>query len=182
MDERTPQTTCSRRALLAAGTGAAAAAATGATGSALAQEGTPTNGTAANETNGTAGTATATPGGPTPDFGGYLDEVSNYDGTVTDARGQDSVSVSVGAEGNNGFFAFDPAAVHVDNGTTVTWEWTGKGGGHNVVADDGEFKSGDEYVSEEGHTYEYTFEESGNYLYYCEPHEMSGMLGAVVVE
>ncbi|ESP90042.1 halocyanin 2 [Candidatus Halobonum tyrrellensis G22] len=30
--------------------------------------------------------------------------------------------------------AFDPAAVAVDAGTTVTWEWTGRGGEQDVVA------------------------------------------------
>ncbi|PSP91806.1 halocyanin domain-containing protein, partial [Halobacteriales archaeon QS_4_66_20] len=59
-------------------------------------------------------------------------------------------------------------------------EWTGEGGGHNVVDEDGKFES--EIVSEGGHTFEYTFEESGTTRYYCAPHKASGMKGAVVVE
>ncbi|TKX53002.1 halocyanin, partial [Halorubrum sp. SP3] len=51
-------------------------------------------------------------------------------GSYTDARGQDEVTISVGA-GSNGL-AFDPTLVWVDEGTTVTWEWTGAGGSHNV--------------------------------------------------
>jgi len=109
----------------------------------------------------------------------YLSGAQNYDGEAADETGTDSPTVNVGA--GNGL-AFGPAAVRVSSGTTVTWEWTGEGGGHNVVHQDGEFSSGDEFVSEEGHTYEYTFEESGNYLYYCEPHQASGMKGAVIVE
>ncbi|TKX84288.1 halocyanin, partial [Halorubrum sp. SS5] len=57
-------------------------------------------------------------------------------GSYTDARGQDSVTISVGG-GSNGL-AFDPTLVWVDEGTTITWEWTGAGGDHNVqTVDDG---------------------------------------------
>jgi halocyanin-like protein len=114
---------------------------------------------------------------PQPDFGGYLEDANNYDGTLTDARGEGNVVVDVGA--GNGL-AFGPAAVHVDNGTTVTWEWTGNGGAHNVIAEDETFDSG-ELVSEQGTTFEYTFEEDGIYNYFCDPHKASGMVASVVV-
>lgn len=110
----------------------------------------------------------------------YLSDANNYDGSVVDETGSDSVTVDVGA-GDNGF-AFGPAAVRISTGTEVTWEWTGRGAGHNVVAEDETFTSGDEYVAEEGHTYSYTFEEAGNYNYYCVPHQGSGMLASVIVE
>ncbi len=55
------------------------------------------------------GTATAQ---EEPDYGGWFDDVSNYDGTA-DKRGQDTVTITVGAQGNNGAFAFDPPAVMV---------------------------------------------------------------------
>jgi halocyanin-like protein len=169
-----------------------------ATGTAAAQQGTeggtgtPTGtegGTAAGTEDGTAagtedGTAAGTEGGGgggPPDFGGFLDNVGNFDGNVVDARGQGQVSVAVGAEGNGGNFAFDPPAVHVDNGATVVWEWTGQGGGHNVVSDgEGPIDSG-EPVSSEGETYETTFDSDGIYNYVCEPHEGQGMKGSVVV-
>ena len=78
-------------------------------------------------------------------------------------------------------FAFAPAAVRVSPGTTVVWEWTGNGGTHNVVnREDGLFES--ELTVSEGHTFEYTFEESGEYRYVCIPHETLGMVGVVVVE
>ncbi len=114
-----------------------------------------------------------------PDFGGYLDDVSNFDGTVADGTGQDAVTVDVGAPGNNGDFAFEPAAVHVDPGTTVTWEWTGNGGQHNVVDEDGAFES--DLTAESGFTFEYTFEDAGMTTYYCQPHKSLGMKGAVLV-
>jgi halocyanin-like protein len=116
-------------------------------------------------------------GGGVPDFGGALEGANNYDGSVADETGADEVTVDVGASDG---LAFGPAAVHVDNGATVVWEWTGDGGAHNVVADGGEFDSGDP-VGEAGTTFEQTFEEDGIYTYFCSPHESSGMVGAIVV-
>jgi len=77
-------------------------------------------------------------GGPSeePNYDGFFDDVSNYDGTV-DMRDADEVTVNVGA--NDGL-SFGPAAVAVSSGTTVVWEWTGQGGDHNVSATDGEFE------------------------------------------
>ncbi|MFB6166019.1 MAG: halocyanin domain-containing protein [Haloarculaceae archaeon] len=151
----------SRRAFLrtAAAGGAAAAVAAEATGTAAAQE------------SGGSG------GG---DFGGWLSDVGNYDGDVVDATGESQVTIDVGAQGNGGNFAFDPPAVKVDPGTTVVWEWTGQGGGHNVVGENREFTSGD-IVAEAGHTYKKTFQEKGTVKYYCEPHRPLGMKGVVVV-
>lgn len=114
-----------------------------------------------------------------PDWGGYLDGANNYDGTgsIQNARGQSEVTVSVGAgEG----LAFGPAGVWVDTDTTVLFEWTGEGGNHNVVGDDNDLDSGTA-VGEAGVNYEYTFEESGIYKYYCVPHQGQGMLGAIAV-
>jgi halocyanin-like protein len=116
-----------------------------------------------------------------PDYEGWFDDVSNFESTV-DRRGQSEVTVEVGAEGNDGNFAFEPAAVRVDPGTTVIWEWTGAGGGHNVVAEEGtDYSYESELVSEEGFTFEHTFEQEGISKYYCTPHRSLGMKGAVVV-
>ena len=126
---------------------------------------------------GAAGTVTAQ---NEPDYGGWFDDVSNYDGTV-DMRGQDTVEITVGAEGNGGAFAFAPPAVMVSPGTEVVWRWNGEGGGHNVVSDgDGPLASG-EPVSESGTTYSHTFESEGIFKYVCEPHAALGMKGAVAV-
>lgn len=111
----------------------------------------------------------------------YLSETENFDGTLTDEQDADAVTVQVGADGNNGAFAFAPAAIKISPGTTVTWEWTGEGSAHNVVAEEGaSFES--EQTSEAGFTFEQTFEETGVVTYYCLPHETLGMKGAVVVE
>ena len=125
------------------------------------------------------GAAAAEPVAAQPSFGGWMADVGNYD-EVADATGQDEVTVAVGAEGNGGAFGFDPAAVQVDPGTTVVWEWTGEGGQHNVVAQDGaSFES--ETVTEAGYTFAQTPESEGVITYYCQPHQQLGMKGAVVV-
>lgn len=95
---------------------------------------------------------------------------------------------------------FEPENIEVSAGTTVTWENVGAVA-HSVTAyednipdDASYFASGgfdsesaanDAYPDEgsiaEGETYEYTFETTGTYEYYCIPHEMSGMVGKVKV-
>lgn len=97
-------------------------------------------------------------------------------GEPVDHTGEDTVAVDVGAGSG---LAFDPADIVVDAGTTVLWEWTGEGGGHDVVDVDGAFES--ELVDEAGHTFEHTFDEQGTYEYVCTPHQTSGMVGTVEV-
>ena len=151
MSSDADETTMSRRGLFRAGAAGAAAATGLAAGS---------------------GTVAA-------QYGGWLDDVDNYDGTH-DYTGQDEVTVSVGAVDG---LKFGPAAILIDPGTTVVWEWTGEGGAHNVVADDETFTSGDP-VTEAGTTFEYTFEDVSDgdtFNYLCVPHEAVGMKGAVAV-
>ncbi len=147
--------TASRRGFLrtAAAGAATAGVAAGAAGTATAQEGTES-------------------GGPT--FDGWLSDTSNYDGEVVDETGQDSITIGVGGDNE---LVFDPPAVRVDPGTTITWEW--QGGRHNVVGENREFSSGDP-TDEMGATYEQTFEEEGVVKYLCEPH-VGVMQGVVVV-
>ncbi len=137
-------------------------------------------------------TAATAQDGDEPDYGDWFDDVENYEETE-DLTGEDEATVDVGAGDG---FQFDPPAIRIDQGATVIWEWTGEGGGHNVVhvpedeeeqeiegatgADEPLFES--EIVSDEGFTFEYQFEETGTYLYVCEPHRQQGMKGAVVVE
>lgn len=157
MSERTSPAQCSRRRLLETGAGAAALA-VGSTGTATAQ------------------------GEP---YDGYLSDANLFEGQTGDYTGSDEVTVDVGAGDNN--LAFRLPAIQIDPGTTVAWEWTGAGGGHNVVhaveesaQDEQAFNSGDP-VAEEGETFEHTFEEAGVYKYYCNPHRASGMKGVVAV-
>jgi halocyanin-like protein len=103
-----------------------------------------------------------------------------YEGELADHTGESEVTIAVGG-GENGL-AFDEPAVRVDPGTTIVWEWTGNGGGHNVIhdADQQAFNSGSA-VSEAGFTFETTLDEEGNYVYFCDPHSSLGMWGAIVV-
>ncbi|WP_254534853.1 halocyanin domain-containing protein [Halomarina litorea] len=124
---------------------------------------------------GASGRATAT---ETPDLEAWFSNVSNYSGVV-DERGRSLVLVRVGADGNGGAFAFEPACLRVDPGTTVRWEWTGEGGVHDVTAADGSYAS--ELVDTSGHQFEHTFDAEKVTTYACSPHEVMGMKGAVVV-
>jgi plastocyanin len=96
--------------------------------------------------------------------------------------------------------AFDPKAIQVEAGTTVTWETTGSVG-HTVTAYEDKLPEGAAYFAsggfesedaaidgypdegnvKEGETFEHTFETKGTYEYYCIPHEMNGMVGTVEV-
>jgi halocyanin-like protein len=125
-------------------------------------------------------TATSTGSDGATGIDDYLADTTNYDGTVADRTDRAEVTVRVGAEGNGGGFAFAPPAVRVDPGTTIVWEWTGSGGLHNVVAEDGDFDSGSP-VSGDTETFSYTVSGTGTWLYYCNPHRALGMKGAIVV-
>jgi len=103
--------------------------------------------------------------------------------------------VVAGADGEN---TFEPAALTVAVGNSVTWGFASAG--HNVCcrpedsddaglpADAAAFASYGPDESPEGSlvprggTYEYTFEVPGTYDYVCVPHESLGMTGTVTVE
>lgn len=118
-----------------------------------------------------------------PDWGGWLDGV---EGGFEDARGQSEVTVEVGAQGNGGTFAFSPAGLWIDPGTTVTFEWVSNT--HNVVVENQPEGAGWEGTAgapsetyDTGHTYEHTFEETGIRTYFCNPHLGLDMKGAIAV-
>jgi len=129
----------------------------------------------------TGATAAATPA-VAQAYDGWMDGVSNYEGTL-DYTGREAVTVAVGA-GENGVL-FDPPAILVDPGTTVTWEWTGEGGQHNVVhqpeGEDGDPAFESELMEEAGATFERTLEEETAFRYYCDPHRAAGMKAVVAV-
>jgi plastocyanin len=72
-------------------------------------------------------------------------------------------------------FAFSPTSVTVAVGATVTWE-NQDAMNHNVIADDGSFKSPD---FGPGQTFSFTFQKAGTYTYSCHIHP--AMKGTVVV-
>ncbi|MGM0591309.1 MAG: halocyanin domain-containing protein [Halobacteriota archaeon] len=114
-----------------------------------------------------------------PDFGDWLEGV---DGGYMDARGQDQVTVQVGTQGNGGPFAYTPANLWIDPGTTVTFDWVSDT--HTVTVEsqpNGAGWEGSPSVEDTGFSYEHTFETEGMYEYYCEPHLALGMVGGVAV-
>ena len=99
---------------------------------------------------------------------------SDFRGSM-DMRGQDSVELSIGD------FYFEPTEVIVSPGTTVTWVNDGNVR-HNVVSWSQSPKMGlNTELLAKGETYEFTFEESGVYVYFCEPHPFT-MRGVVSVQ
>ncbi len=73
-------------------------------------------------------------------------------------------------------FAFAPANIVIDAGTTVTWT-NYDGDAHTVTSDDGdELDSG---LLGQTETFRHTFDTPGEYFYHCEPH--SNMHGLVTV-
>ncbi|MFB6104164.1 MAG: halocyanin domain-containing protein [Halobacteriaceae archaeon] len=129
-----------------------------------------------------------TDGGSEADYGGWFTAArsggatQNYGGSPTDRTGTDATTVSVGAEGNGGPYAFDPAAIRVDPGTTVTFEWVSDNHTLHVQSQpDGANWSGHSAIENSGYSTAHTFETPGVYKYYCNPHLPLGMKGVVEV-
>lgn len=115
--------------------------------------------------------------------------------TATDGGGDSSGGEGTTVEmitSDDGSYYFDPIGLFVEAGTTVTFE--NVSGSHSATAYDesidsasttripegaSAFNSG--ILSEEGATFEHTFETTGTYDYFCLPHKSLGMVGRIVV-
>ncbi|MGH2740256.1 MAG: cupredoxin domain-containing protein [Actinomycetota bacterium] len=85
---------------------------------------------------------------------------------------------------------FDPDSIEVDVGGTITWAHAGQAP-HTVTADDGSFDSHpgcnpdtETGCMQNGDTFEQTFDEPGEFRYYCKIHGGeggAGMAGVVIV-
>jgi plastocyanin len=84
-------------------------------------------------------------------------------------KAQESATVSVDDN------VFTPAAVTIDVGGTVTWNWTGSNP-HTVTADDDSFSS----PQQTSGSFSQTFNTPGTFGYFCEVHGQS-MSGTVTV-
>jgi len=151
-----------RRDFLTTASGVAGgAAATTAAGTTAAQEGSETT------TSGEGGTTTAGGNSTTTSGGG---------------GGGSTTTVAVGPDGN---FVFSPGTdspLYITPGTTVEFVW--ESDTHNIVVDsqpDGANWEGVSEIHNTGFTYEHTFETLGEYEYFCQPHQTSGMVGTIVV-
>lgn len=113
-----------------------------------------------------------------PDFGGYTEGAEG--GTYEDLRGESEVTVEVGGGGSG--LAFLPTDLWIDQGTTVTFEWSS--GGHNVLFEELPGESaveGHEPTEGDGFSFSVTFDTNGVYKYFCQPHKSLNMLGAIAV-
>ena len=72
--------------------------------------------------------------------------------------------------------SYQPQSLTVKVGTTVTWV-NQDAPQHDVVADNGEFKS---TLFDKGGSFSFTFTKAGTYPYHCSIHP--GMVGTVVVQ
>lgn len=90
-----------------------------------------------------------------------------------------SETVLVGPEAEN---AFDPDTLEIPIGTQVTFVW--ESSGHSLLIESQPDASDWEGVPEtqdEGFEHSHTFEASGTYDYYCEPHQAFGMEATITV-
>jgi len=105
----------------------------------------------------------------------------DFDGRLDDRRNESSVDITVGDSGNEGPFAFRPIAILVDQGTTINWDWTGRGGVHDITWEQGDLQDSNG-SSSAANTYSLTLDEPGVYLYFCSTHQPTGGRGAIVVD
>ena len=76
-----------------------------------------------------------------------------------------------------GTYEFRPAELTIRPGTTVTW--LNVSGSHTTTSETGVWDSGERLG--EGQSFSFTFQEPGEYPYYCAPHRDRGMVGKVIV-
>lgn len=114
------------------------------------------------------------------------------DQSTETSSGDSSTTNTVLMVTDDGNYYFDPIGLSVDTGETITFKI--ESGSHSATA----YKEGtgpatvtripeeaetfnSETISEQGATYEHTFETEGTYDYFCIPHKSLGMVGRIVV-
>lgn len=91
----------------------------------------------------------------------------------------ETYEVKMGSD--SGMLQFVPKELTIKKGDTVKWV-NNKMAPHNAVFDTDAVKSHKNLVFSPGESYETTFDETGEFSYYCEPHRGAGMVGKVVVQ
>jgi Plastocyanin len=151
---------------------AATASATAGVGSAQ-ETGTTT------ETPSGTGTGTASTSGTGTDMGTGTG-TENTDESA--AEGGPTKTVTVGPGGS---FVYEPgtnSALKIAPGTTVEFVWDSNN--HNIIPEsqpDGANWEGHETLENAGFTYSHTFETLGEYEYFCQPHQTTGMVASIEV-
>lgn len=111
--------------------------------------------------------------------------------TVVGGRNQDENTHLVEMWSEDGNYYFDPIGLYVEPGDTV--RWVNEAGSHSATSYSPEnpgtskrripraaepWDSG--ILTQSGATFEYTFEETGTYDYFCTPHKTLGMVARIV--
>ena len=91
----------------------------------------------------------------------------------------DTVTVKMGSDG--GQLVFAPKVVTIKVGDTVKWV-NNKAFPHNVVFDGHPEVSHKKLAQKPKAELESTFNEAGEFSYYCSPHRGAGMQGKVIVQ
>jgi plastocyanin len=143
-------------------------------------------GTQTNDGGAANGSPTESGHGDTTTESGHSDDGDSHD----EAVGAPSDTAEVRMITEDGGYHFEPHVARVNVGGTVTWH--NESGSHSTTAyhpdndqpqlvPDGAAVWDSGIVSEQGATFEHTFETEGVYHYYCTPHESLGMIGSVIV-
>ncbi len=90
----------------------------------------------------------------------------------------DTVVVKMGSD--KGQLVFEPKEVTIKVGDTVKWV-NNKAFPHNIIFDGHEELSHKKLAQKPKAEFESTFNEAGDFSYYCSPHRGAGMVGKVVV-
>ena len=92
--------------------------------------------------------------------------------------GGEEHTVTVDGFGSN--IRFVPETLTINEGDSVRFLWSGQLLPHNAIEVNEVFNSG-EAMSNVDYTYNFTYNQSGVYEFYCEPHRDLGMLGEITV-
>ncbi|WP_080505346.1 plastocyanin/azurin family copper-binding protein [Halorubrum aethiopicum] len=118
------------------------------------------------------------------------EDTNGDSGGETNAGSGGSNTVMMVTEGSE--YYFDPIGLFIEPGETVTFK--NQSGSHSATVykqgtssaevtriPEGAEAFNSEILSEQGATFEHTFETTGTYDYFCIPHKSLGMVGRIVV-
>ena len=91
---------------------------------------------------------------------------------------QPVVEHTITVDGTN--LRFYPQSITINEGDSVRFLWGGELLPHNSVEENGVFNSG-EPEREVDYLYTFDFNQSGEYNFFCEPHQAVGMDGVITV-
>lgn len=75
---------------------------------------------------------------------------------------------------------FDPSSVTISPGTTV--RWINDIARFHTITPDGHSEWSRQEMTDAGQVFTHTFNNTGTFDYFCEPHESVGMVGTIIVE